>query len=347
MFLLNYMLNYSLLCKLSRSSAPLTVMTNNWRYNVFRWLQYNVNMTSVSLQTEIVSRLLEILSQDTEAFSRRAVVRYVIAWFSSRPSHSSSTSLLMQCVRTVLSQGSADLDWEVKVHTLELAELLLDEAFSGHRSYRKSSGTHHAPAHPYGVVSDQAYTLHTHTGTHTEGVEPDLVAALNNVVEQGVISVLLCGLVDCDRPVGLKACRLLITLRETVCPLSRGALDAAGVSCELPDWGWGQEIRKILGMKKRDGAREADITAQESFNGADDCDDCGVLKEGASEGGDGEIVGVCEVLRSLGLDEKLETLTQSSDHIHNSPLSLLQDILTASAAHTHPDTQQEVIVDCY
>uniref|UniRef100_A0A3Q3VQR7 BRCA1-associated ATM activator 1 n=1 Tax=Mola mola TaxID=94237 RepID=A0A3Q3VQR7_MOLML len=224
--------------------------------------------------------LLGILSQDTEGFPRRAVVRYFIAWFSSRPSHPSSTSLLMQCVRAVLSQGSADLDWEVKVHTLELAEQLLDQAFKSHWSCPQ-----HTLRHPYGVVSKQLYTLHAHTGSRSEGLEPDLVAALNNVVEQGVISVLLSGLVDCDRPVGLKACGLLITLREAVCPLSRGCT----------------------------GAEEADIATQ-----------------GA-------------------LDEKLDILTQSSDHIHNSPLSLLQDILTASSADTRPDTKpgQEVIVDCY
>ncbi|XP_051242640.1 BRCA1-associated ATM activator 1 [Dicentrarchus labrax] len=304
-------------------------------------------------ETEIVSRLLEILSQDTEGFSRRAVVQYFIAWFSSRHSQSSSsTSLLTQSVRSVLSHGSADLDWEVKVYTLELAELLLDEAFSGQRGYRRGSDTHTAVSHPYGVVSDQPYTLHTHSSSHTEGAASDLARALSDLVEQGVISALLSGLVDCDRPVGLKACRLLITLRETVCPLSLGALDAAAatvakVSCELPGWGWGMEIRKILGMKKSDGTRGAEIAVKRSLNGAEevDCKDCGVPEEG----GDGVIVGVCEVLTSLGLDERLDVLTQSSDHIHNSPLSLLQDILTASAARTQPHTQpgQEVIVDCY
>ncbi|XP_056227744.1 BRCA1-associated ATM activator 1 isoform X2 [Seriola aureovittata] len=302
-------------------------------------------------QTDVVSRLLEILSQDTEGFARRAVVRYFIAWFSSR----SPSSLLMNSVSSVLSLGSADLDWEVKVHTLELAELLLDEALSGHRGYRKGSDSQHALSHPYAVVSDQTYTLHSHTGSHTEDVESDLAAVLNNLVEQGVISALLSGLVDCDRPVGLKACQLLITLRETVCPMSLEALDApaamatvARVSCELPGCGWGREIRKILGVKKCDQTKEADIAA----DGAEvvDSEDCGEMgKDGVREGGDSVCVGVCEVLRSLGLDAQLDILTQSSDHVHNSPLSLLQDILTASAAHTRPDTQpgQEVIVDCY
>ncbi|XP_031718914.1 integrator complex assembly factor BRAT1 isoform X2 [Anarrhichthys ocellatus] len=275
-------------------------------------------------ETEIVSRLLEILSQDTEGFPRRAVVQYFISWFSSRSSSASpsasSASLLKQCVRSVLSQGSADLDWEVKVHTLELAELVLDEAFSGHLGYRKGSDKPRALQHSYGVVSEQTYTLHT----RTEGAE----SALASVVKLGVISALLSGLVDCDRPVGLRACRVLMTLRDAVCPDATAAV--AAVSCELPGSGWGQEIRKTLGMKR------SDIAAERGIGGAD-------------EGGDSGSVSVCEALRSLGLDERLDVLTQSSDHIHNSPLSLLKDILTTSAAHTHPDTQpgQEVIVDCY
>ncbi|XP_044203361.1 BRCA1-associated ATM activator 1 isoform X1 [Thunnus albacares] len=303
-------------------------------------------------QTEIVSRLLEILSEDTEGFARRAVVQYFIAWFSSRSSHTPpSSSLLMNSVRSVLSKGSVDLDWEVKVHTLQLAELLLDEAFSGHRGYKKSSDTDLASLHPYAVVSDQAYTLHTHSLQRTNMEGSDSAGVLSNLVEQGVLSALLSGLVDCDRPVGLKACRLLITLRETVCPLSQGAEDAtspmatvARVSCELPGWGWGQEIRKILERKKYNQTKEADIAACTG-----EVDSGEAEEEGESDRGNGVCVSVCEVLRSLGLDERLDVLTQSSDHVHNSLLSLLQDILTASAAHTHPDTEegQEVIVDCY
>ncbi|XP_041640184.1 BRCA1-associated ATM activator 1 isoform X2 [Cheilinus undulatus] len=300
----------------SAISALAKTMTHSWQQGAALSQE----------ETEIVNRLLEILSEDTEGFSRRAVVQYFISWFSSS---SSSSPLLMQSVRCVLSLGGADLDWEVKFHTLELAELLMDEAFSGQRGYRKDSDTHDAPQHPYGVISEQTFTLHTHTAT--EEVGSDLGRALKSLVEQGVISALLSGLVDCDRPVGLKACRLLITLRETVCSLlgeqdaSRGTVSR--VSCELPEQGWGREIRKLLGDKK---AQETDT-----------------LTEGAM----GEVcaVDVCELLRSLGLDEKRDVLTQSSDHIHNSPLSLLQDILTVRVAHSHPDaeTEQEVIVDCY
>ncbi|XP_078147128.1 integrator complex assembly factor BRAT1 isoform X2 [Centroberyx gerrardi] len=315
-------------------------------------------------QTDIVSRLLDILSADTEGFARRAVLQYFIAWFSScssntPPSPSASSSLLMKSVRSVLAQGSADLDWEVKVHTLELAELLLDKTLPGHRGSGSSST--YLP-HPYAVGSDQAYAPHTHSDTrtlgqtHTDHREADLASVLYGLVEQGVVSALLSGLVDCDRPVALKACRLLITLRETICPLSLGALDttvalatAARVSCELQGWGWGREIRRNLEEK-------CDWTSRrERMHGFDrpgkaDSEECDTVREAsASEGDDSVCVGVCEALRCLGLDERLAVLTQSSDHVHNSPLSLLQDILTASHTHTHPDAQpgQEVIVDCY
>lgn len=275
-------------------------------------------------------------------------MQYFISWFSSHSS--SSSSLLMTSVSSVLSLGSSDLDWEVKAHTLALAELLLDEALSGHRGYRKSAN---ASIHPYAAVSGQVYALHTHAGTHLEGAESDLAAVLKYLVEQGVISALLAGLVDCDRPVALKACQLLVALRETVCPASSQAPDAPAVmatvsrvSCELPGWGWGLEIRKMLRVK----ACEADVAA--AANGADAVDppESGEMGDNNVRGGQrGVCVGVCEALRSLGLDAQLEILTQSSDHVHNSPLSLLQDILTASAAHTHSDTQlgEEVIVDCY
>lgn len=282
-----------------------------------------------------MTRLLEILTQDTEGFPRRAVLHYFITWFSSGPPHPSSSSLLTQCVCHALSHGCADLDWEVKVHTLELAELLVDKALSGHRDHRRSPAPRDAPPHPYGVLPQQTSSLHTHSDANSDGAEPDLAAALGRLVEQGVVQALLCGLVDCDRPVALKACRLLTALRKTLCPPSQTSNIVAGVSCDLPDSGWGREIRRIVGEEQGDVSGGGDAA-----------------EDGGSELGEGPRQGrvrVCEVLVSLGLDERLETLSQSSDHVYNSPLSLLQDIVTGSGAHGRPGAQleEEVIVDCY
>ncbi|XP_037830668.1 BRCA1-associated ATM activator 1 isoform X2 [Kryptolebias marmoratus] len=274
-------------------------------------------------EAEIVTRLLEILSQDTQGFSRRAVIRFFVAWISSCSSPS-SCSLLTQSIPSILSRGSADLDWEVKVHTLELAELLLDRASESRR-------------HPYAVTPDR-------TSTHARAVESDPVSMLNSLVDQGVFSALLSGLVDCDRPVGLKACQLLIRLRDTVCPLLLGDQDVSDAlvsgsraSCELPGCGWAREVRRILGT----------ATAPRNVHGADGL---GPEDRGEEEEEEPAVrVGVCDALRRLRLDERLAVLAQSSDHVHNSPLSLLQDILTVSRTKTHLDSQlgQEVIVDCY
>ncbi|XP_015232846.1 PREDICTED: BRCA1-associated ATM activator 1 isoform X2 [Cyprinodon variegatus] len=269
-------------------------------------------------QEEIVTQLQEILSQDSEGFARRAVVKFFTAWFSSCPSPT-SCSLLMQSVPSVLSQGVADLDWEVKLHTLELAELLLDKTFP-----------ERLPLHPYAVISNQPHTCHAGEN------ESDLLCSLNSLVDQGVVPALLCGLVDCDRPVALKACQLLIKLRDTVSSLLVNAADPR-VSCMLPGQSWVQEMR---------GNKDAH-TQGAPHVGSESRDEA--AEETPCTDGDAVCVSVCEVLRTLDLDKKLSVLMQSSDHIYNSPLSLLQDILTASTAASNPnsDPGQEVIVDCY
>uniref|UniRef100_A0A672GU99 BRCA1-associated ATM activator 1 n=1 Tax=Salarias fasciatus TaxID=181472 RepID=A0A672GU99_SALFA len=271
--------------------ALAQTLTRSWQQGAA--LTEEQVFTSIKHPTEIVGRLLEILSEDTEGFSRRAVVRYFIVWYSSHsPSSSpssSSSSLLMRSVRSVLSRGSADLDWEVKVHTLQLAELLL-------------------------------------------------------AVPPGIITALLSSLVDCDRPVGVKACQLLIALRDAVCLSPQGEVKAAAavedVTFELSGRGWAREIRKLLAVKNQ--AEEADATAPRGLNGVDGTDPAAEEEMSVS-------ASVCEVLRGLHLDERLEILTQSSDHVQNSPLSLLQDILTAGPSHRRTDSQpgEEVIVDCY
>lgn len=269
----------------------------------------------VCLQAEIVTQLLEMLSQDTEGFARRAVLQYFITWFSSHPSCTSSP-LLMQSVRSVLLQGSADLDWEVKVHTLDLAELLMDQAFLGQHGYTKGLESHPAQPHPYAATAKQAYTLTQRS---------DLLCALDGLVKQGLLSVLLSGLFDCDRPVGLKACRLLIRLKHVLLLKTQDESDAVKTDprlyCELLSQGWAQEIRNVLGTEDRSNETDPHTVT----------------------------VNVCNLVTSLDLEERLDVLTRSSDHFYNSPRSLLQDILTASAAHAQQDSQlkEEVIVDCY
>ncbi|XP_054879087.1 BRCA1-associated ATM activator 1 [Poeciliopsis prolifica] len=263
-------------------------------------------------EEDIVTRLQEVLFQDSEGFARRAAVKYFIAWLSACSSPSSCW-LLMQSVPTVLSQGVVDLDWEVKLHTLELAELLLDRVF-----------LNPSPSCPYAMTSDQAHRF------PIAGQQSDLLSSLKDLVDRGVVLALLCGVVDCDRPVALKACQLLLKLRDVVCPVMGNT-----VFCQLAGPSVMQQVRKIQAMGKDT------CVVSEAYREAD--------KEGICASVDPECVSVCEVLKLLDLDEKLSILTQSSDHIYNSPLSLLQDILTAAAASSHPgrDSRLELVMDCY
>ncbi|XP_052367804.1 BRCA1-associated ATM activator 1-like [Oncorhynchus keta] len=191
-------------------------------------------------QEQILGQLLDILSQDSEGFPRRAVVQFFISWLKTHPSSSSSS------LCSVLSLGSTDLDWEVKVHTLELVELLMEETLPGHQEselgstpppYGGSGGTnlltHTDLTHPYAVTPSQPSPLLTHTPTDTHTplthTHPttSVVCGLSRLVELGVITALFNGLFDCDRPVALKACSLLLRLRDAVCPsrsLGKGAM---------------------------------------------------------------------------------------------------------------------------
>ncbi|KAL2086632.1 hypothetical protein ACEWY4_017691 [Coilia grayii] len=126
-----------------------------------------------SLTGDVLTRLVAILSDDTEGFPRRAVIKAFIGWQSApRP-----LACLQHSLPGVLTLGIDDFDWEVKVHTLELAETLMDQTLSGC---------------------------------------PTLAEALEKLHEHGTFCVLFKGLLDCDRPVAQKACQLLLKLREVM-----------------------------------------------------------------------------------------------------------------------------------
>ncbi|KAM6971864.1 integrator complex assembly factor BRAT1 [Aplochiton taeniatus] len=322
-------------------------------------------------QTAVVSSLLDILSKDTEGFARRAVVCFFLTWRSwssseDPPSSSSpSSSLLATSLPSVLSKGSVDLDWEVKVHTLELAQLQLEELLPGCRSSEQGL-TANTPlphtrlaAHTNPVAASPACAdVPTETPPGGQLRVSDPAGGLRELVEQGVVSTLLSGLFDCDRPVALKACRLLMTLRDALRPRPPGGgimetdalAEVSKVTCELPAWGWGMEVLKKYRAKRADRTRGP----MDRMEGSDGSDGERLRSKSACEEeesvceGDGNVrVSVCEVLWALDLQGRQSVLTQSSDHVHNSPLSLLQDILTSTHSHSHSDSDEEVIIDCY
>ncbi|XP_062914924.1 BRCA1-associated ATM activator 1 isoform X1 [Mobula hypostoma] len=145
------------------------------------------NFTAV--KGNILSSLLDILNQDTEGFPRRAVVKVFVDWVKN--SHKLSSCELVDVVPVVLKVGSNDLDWEVKLYSLELAEAFIDG------STFDLSLSPYAVALPSNTCSSQVRGF------------------LQNLCDLGIFDILFHALWDCDRPVAQKACKILMKLKMT------------------------------------------------------------------------------------------------------------------------------------
>lgn len=229
-----------------------------------------------NLLEEVLTQMMAILTQDTEGFPRRAVVKAFTSWLKGPH----PLPLLDQSLSSVLSLGGNDFDWEVKIHTLELADVLMERTLT---------------CCPYTVQisSTQEATRSTQ--------------ALRKLKDLRLLDLLLNSLFDCDRPVCEKACSLLLKLRTLAVDFDRSdvVLDICGNR-------WGDEVRSRYLNKPQ---------AEGSLN----------VRE----------ISLPDVLQLLDLDCMQRTLTLSSDHVVNSPRSLMEDILS-SVQQT-----EENIVDCY
>ncbi|XP_036397967.1 BRCA1-associated ATM activator 1 [Megalops cyprinoides] len=243
----------------------------------------NVPRSGHVVQEDLVMHFMDVLAQDTEVFARRAVVRVLTMWLAC-PIPAGDLEIPLS---TVLELGSEDLDWEVKVHTLELAQILIDQTLA-------QSGQSTCP---YAVVPAARLS-----GTN-------LTESLRKLQDLKIFGVLFKGLFDCDRPVAQKACSLLLSLKRLTARNS-GLADST-VVCDLQGQTWVEDA-----LKKHLEKHVAGTDWQKPM-------------------------GFVEVLSVLDLENMQCTLGQSSDHLENSPRSLMEDILAAS--HVSEDN----IVDCY
>ncbi|KAI7811103.1 BRCA1-associated ATM activator 1 isoform X2 [Triplophysa rosa] len=158
------------------------------------------------LPEEVLTQMMAILSQDTEGFPRRAVVKAFTSWLKG----THPLPALDQSLSAVLSLGGNDLDWEVKIHTLELADVLMERTLT---------------YCPYA------------TQISSSPDETRLTQALRKLKDLGLLDLLLNSLFDCDRPVCEKACSLLLKLRTLAVDIDRSdvVLDVCGNR-------WGDEV---------------------------------------------------------------------------------------------------------
>ncbi|XP_059509866.1 BRCA1-associated ATM activator 1 isoform X2 [Stegostoma tigrinum] len=109
-----------------RASAITALGKMNYLSPKWQMLPNENSVTAVKVN--ILSYLLHILNQDTEGFPRRAAIKVLADWLKN--SHILSSGELENFIPIILKIGSNDLDWEVKVHTLELAEAFIDRSVS-------------------------------------------------------------------------------------------------------------------------------------------------------------------------------------------------------------------------
>ncbi|XP_060696367.1 BRCA1-associated ATM activator 1 isoform X2 [Hemiscyllium ocellatum] len=168
-----------------RASAITALGKMNYLSPNWQMLPNENSVTAV--KGNILSYLLDILNKDTEGFARRAAIKVLADWLKN--SHTLSSCELENFVPVILKIGSNDLDWEVKVHTLGLAEAFIDHVASN------------LSISPYAVLMSNS------TGS------TQVKVFLQTLCEVGMFTTLFHALWDCDRPVAQKACEILIKLK--------------------------------------------------------------------------------------------------------------------------------------
>ncbi|XP_067858928.1 BRCA1-associated ATM activator 1 [Heptranchias perlo] len=171
-----------------RASAVTALGKMNYLSPNWQMLPNEKSVTAVVVKENILSSLLDILNQDSEGFPRRAVVKVFADWLKN--SHMLSSCELENLVPVILKVGSYDLDWEVKVHSLELAETFIDQS------------TPNVSISPYAVM------LPNNT------CSTQVKVFLQHLCDVGIVNILFHALWDCDRPVAQKACEILMKLKK-------------------------------------------------------------------------------------------------------------------------------------
>uniref|UniRef100_A0A8C5N5G8 BRCA1-associated ATM activator 1 n=1 Tax=Leptobrachium leishanense TaxID=445787 RepID=A0A8C5N5G8_9ANUR len=196
-------------------------------YDVFLPTASGEDLTTKTL----VSIFLNILSEDTDYFPRRMVMKVFVDW--TRQEHIQVSYSMDDLLPKLLKVTKEDSDWEVKVHALELAGVFVDQTFD----------TFVADSCPYAV------------GLPIKGNVGGKAGALKKFNTVGLFPFLLDALSADDRMVALKACQILLSLRSK---LSDGEeTHSCSDGSELQGLDWLEETMRNWRREVKDGLRKA------------------------------------------------------------------------------------------
>ncbi|NWX95511.1 BRAT1 protein, partial [Nothoprocta ornata] len=239
-----------------------------------------------------VAKLQEILSTDPEGFPRRAVINIFIKWL--RKGYTSLLQDTEQFVSEVIQTAERDLDWEVRLGGLELVEVFFVQTLC-----RRGR-----PKCPYAPFSPEF----TSSVRHNE--------SLQIFCRTKLFGFLFRSLCDCDRPVGQKACDILLAIRSSFYP-----------SNSLKDSQDPEEVGHGIAWLQRT-LRQGSVAQTFPAGSSHEVD----FQDPES---------MLLALGTIDLEELHDDLNKSSDHVEKSPQSLLQDILAAVGA------VEDNEADCY
>uniref|UniRef100_A0A8B9I3P1 BRCA1 associated ATM activator 1 n=1 Tax=Anser brachyrhynchus TaxID=132585 RepID=A0A8B9I3P1_9AVES len=238
--------------------------------------------------------LQDILSTDPESFPRRAVISIFTKWL--KQGCTGQVEDTEQFVSRAIQTVERDLDWEVRIGGLELVEVFCVQALC-------RVGL---PKCPYAPASSAV----------TSSIQQN--ESLQIFCRAKLFKFLFWSLCDYDKPVGQKACDILLVLRASLSPSSM-LKDCQGAG----DLSAGRGI-PWLQRTLRQGSLAQNFPT-DAGNGVDFEDPESMML----------------ALGTIDLEELHDELNKSSDHVEKSPQSLLEDILATVG------TIDENEADCY
>ncbi|XP_027745305.1 BRCA1-associated ATM activator 1 [Empidonax traillii] len=242
----------------------------------------------------MVAKLQEILSTDSEGFPRRAVISIFTKWL--REGCAGQLEDAEQFVSRVIQTVERDLDWEVRLGGLELVEVFCSQTIC-QLGLSECPYAPVPPAVPSSIPQNQL---------------------LRVFCQAKLFGFLFRSLCDCDKPVGQRACDILIGLRGNFYPMS---------TLENP--------REVEDSPAGHGIAWLQRTLRQGS----------LAQNFPTDGGNGvdfqDPESMMVALGAIDLLELHDELNKSSDHVEESPQSLLQDILATMG------TVEENEVDCY
>ncbi|XP_035195503.1 BRCA1-associated ATM activator 1 isoform X1 [Oxyura jamaicensis] len=243
---------------------------------------------------DITAKLQDILSTDQESFPRRAVISIFTKWLKQGCTGQAEDT--EQFVSRAIQTVEHDLDWEVRIGGLELVEVFCVQTLC-------RAGL---PKYPCAPVSS-AVTSSIHQNE-----------SLQIFCRTKLFKFLFWSLCDYDKPVGQKACDILLVLRASLSP-SNMLKDCQGAGDLSAGRGipWLQRTLRQGSLAQHfptDGGNGVDFEDPESMMLA---------------------------LGTIDLEELHDELNKSTDHVEKSPQSLLEDILATVG------TTDENEADCY